>query len=132
MNEELTSFIIKELDRHHHRRKIIQKVCEKGGLHWKEAERLFILIEARHKNTAVIPQTPVLLFWSIGMLIIGIGLLAYNTEILFVLFQENILGQTLSLQGNSYRMIGLFAGAGITAVGMASLWKALGSIFPNC
>lgn len=132
MNEELTTFIIKELDRHHDRKKIIQKVSEKSGLNWKEAERLFILVEARHKNTAVIPQTPVLLFWSIGMLIIGIGLLAYNGEILFAVFQRDILRQILSLQDNSFRMIGLFAGAGITAVGMACRWKALGAIFPNC
>ena len=132
MDKELTTFIIKELDRQHDHRKIIQRVCEKGGLNWKEAERLFILVEARHKNATVIPQTPVLLFWSIGMLIIGIGLLAYNGEILFTVFQKEVLRQTLSLQGNSFRMIGLFTGAGLTAVGMASLWKALGVIFPNC
>ena len=132
MNDELTAFIIKELDRRHDRRKIIQKVCEKGGLHWKEAERLFVLVEARHKNTVLIPQTPVLLFWSIGMLIIGIGLLLYNTEILLAFFQKDALAQTLNLQGSSFRMIGLFTGTGITAVGMACLWKALGYIFPNC
>jgi hypothetical protein len=132
MNDELTTFIIKELDRQHARKKIIQNVCKKGGLHWKEAERLFVLVAARHKNTAVIPQTPVLLFWSIGMLIIGIGLLAYNTDIFLAVFQKDVLAQTLSLQGSSFRTIGLFAGAGMTAVGMACLWKALGSIFPNC
>jgi hypothetical protein len=132
MNDELTTFIIKELDRQHDRKKIIQKVCKKGGLHWKEAERLFVLVEARHKNTAVIPQTPVLLFWSIGILIIGIGLLAYNGEILLAFFQKDVLAQTLNLQGSSFRTIGLFAGAGMTAVGMTCLWKALGSLFPNC
>ena len=132
MDEELTTFIIKELDRHHDRKKIIQKVCEKGQLNWTEAERLFILVEARHKSTAVIPQTPVLLFWSIGMLILGVGLLAYNTEFLFALFQQGALAQALSLQGNSYNLIELFAGAGLTAVGMACLWKALGVLFPNC
>lgn len=132
MNDELTTFIIKELDRHHDRKKIIQKVCKKGGLYWKEAERLFVLVEARHKNTTVIPQTPVLLFWSIGILIIGIGLVAYNTEILVAFFQKDVPAQTLSLQGSSFRTIGLFAGAGMTAVGMACLWKALGSLFPNC
>lgn len=131
MNDELTIFIIRELDRHHDRKKIIQKVCAQGGLNWKEAERLFILVEARHKNSTVIPQTPVLLFWSIGMLIIGIGLLVYNGEILFGVFQKDVLRQILSLQGNSHGMIELLAGAGITTVGLASLWKALGSIFPN-
>ena len=132
MDKELTTFIIRELDRHHDRKKIIQKVCEKGQLNWREAERLFILVEARHKSTAVVPQTPVLLFWSIGMLIIGIGLLAYNGGILFTVFQKDILGQLVSLQENSFRLIGLFAGTGLTTVGMACLWKALGTIFPNC
>ncbi len=132
MNEDLTTFIVKELDRQHDRKKIIQKVCEKGRLNWKEAERLFILVEARHKSTAVIPRTPVLLFWSIGMLILGTGLLAYNTEFLFTLFQKGALIPTLNLQGNGYTLMELFAGAGLTAVGMACLWKALGILFPNC
>jgi hypothetical protein len=132
MNEELPIFIIKELDRHHDRRKIIQSVCEKSGLNWKEAERLFILVEGQYRHTAVIPQTSVLLFWSIGLLIIGIGLLAFNGGILLTIFQRHVLRQILSLQDSSFRMIGLFAGAGITAVGMACLWRALGAIFPNC
>ncbi len=132
MNEELTNFIIRELDRHHDRKKIIQKVCEKSGLNWKEAERLFVLVEARHKSVTVIPQTPVLLFWSIGMLVIGIGLLAYNGGILATVLQKDIFRQLVSLSENSFRLIGLFAGTGLTAVGMACLWKALGTIFPNC
>ncbi len=132
MDDKLTNFIIRELDRHHDRKKIIQNVCEKGKLNWKEAERLFILVEARHKSRAVIPQTPVLLFWSIGMLVIGIGLLAYNGGILFTVFQKDVFRQLLSLSENSFRLIGLFAGTGLTAVGMACLWKALGTIFPNC
>lgn len=132
MNDELTHFIIMELDRHHDRRKIIQNVCEQSGLNWKEAERLFILVEAQHKSIAVIPQTPVLLFWSIGMLIIGIGLLAYNGEILLTVFQKDVLNRMLSAQGYSFKMLGLLAGSGLTAVGMACLWKALGTIFPNC
>ncbi len=132
MNEDLTHFIVKELDRQHDRKKIIEKVCKKGGLNWKDAERLFTLVAARHKSTTVIPQTPVLLFWSIGMLILGIGLLAYNREIFLAVFHKDVLIQMLSLQGNLYGMIELFAGAGLTAVGMACLWKALGTIFPNC
>ncbi len=132
MNDKLTTFIIRELDRQHGRTKIIQKVCQKGGLSWKDAERLFVLVEARHRNTAVIPQTPVLLFWSIGMLIIGIGLVAYNTDILFAFFQKGVFTAFLSVQGNTYRMTGLLAGTGLTSVGAACLWKALGTLFPNC
>ena len=66
MDKELTAFIIKELRKHRSRKEIIRKAYERGGLSWKEAERLTILIEAQHKGSLAIPQTPWLLFLSIG------------------------------------------------------------------
>ena len=38
MNEELTALIIKELKKHRDRTHVTQKVCERGGLNWKQAE----------------------------------------------------------------------------------------------
>src|SRR5574338_326457 len=107
MNEELTTFIIKELGKHHDRKEIVRKVCEQSPLDWKEAEQLIILVEAQHKRTIAVRQTPLLLFLSIGTLLIGIGLLAFNLEILFAFFQKDVLGQVLSLQSSYYRILGL-------------------------
>lgn len=125
MNEDLTSFIIKELGKPADRKEIIRRVCKEGGLHWKEAERLVILIEARHYRTTATRHTPVLLFLSIGLLLVGIGLLASDIEILFALFQKEMVSLSSS------HFIGLISGFGITTAGMLGLWKALGYIFPH-
>ena len=131
MNEELTSFIIKELSKQRGRKDIIQRVCEREGLHWREAERLIVLIEARHRRSITTPQTPWTLFLSIGTLILGIGLLAFNLQIVLAFFQKDVLAQVLSLQSNSYQVIGLLTGLGMTVGGMIGLWKAFGVIFPE-
>jgi hypothetical protein len=131
MNDELTTLIIKELGRQRSRQDIIQKVCERGELDWKDAERLITLVESQHKRTIATRQTPLLLFLSIGTLLIGIGLLAFNMQILFAFFQRDVLGQILSLQSSYYRIIGLVTGLGMTVGGMVGLWKAFGAIFPE-
>lgn len=131
MNDELTTLIIKELGRQRSRQDIIQKVCERGELDWKDAERLITLVESQHKRTIATRQTPLLLFLSIGTLLIGIGLLAFNMQILLAFFQRDVLGQILSLQGSYYRIIGLVTGLGMTVGGMVGLWKAFGAIFPE-
>ena len=131
MNEELTTLIIKELGRHHDRKEIIRKVCEQGGLNWHEAEQLIVLIEAQHKRTIAVRQTPLLLFLSIGTLLLGIGLLAFNLQILVTFFQKDVLGQILSLQSSYYRIVGLITGLGMTVGGIVGLWRALGAVFPE-
>ncbi|HLO27627.1 MAG TPA: hypothetical protein VK249_00740 [Anaerolineales bacterium] len=131
MNEELTTLIIKELGKYQDRKQVIRKVCEQGGFNWKEAERLIILVEARHRRTMRVHPRPLLLFLSIVTLFLGIGLLAFNMQFLLALFQKNVLGQTLNLQTGNYRIMGVIAGSGITAGGLVGLWKAFLSIFPD-
>jgi hypothetical protein len=131
MNEELTTFIISELGKHHDRKNIIRRVCERGGLNWRDAERLIILIEARHKGRIVVRKSPWLFFLSIGILLLGIGLLTFNLQIVLAFFQKDVLGQVLSLQSNSYRVMGLITGFGMTIGGLVGLWKAFGDIFPK-
>lgn len=133
MNKDLTTFIIKELSKRPNRKEIVQKVCKKGGFPWKDAERLVILVEAQHKRTIseYRSQSPLLLFVSVATLLLGIGLLVYNMQTLFVVSPKAVLEQILSLRNNSYQLIELGAGMGLTIGGLVGLWKALGSIFPN-
>jgi hypothetical protein len=131
MNDKLTALIIKELSRQHDRRDIIQKVCEQGELDWTEAEQLIARVEAQHRRTIAKSQTPLLLFFSIGTLLLGIGLLAFNMQVLAAFFQKDMLEQVLSLQSSYYRVLGLFTGIGMTVGGMVGLWKAFGAIFPE-
>jgi hypothetical protein len=92
---------------------------------------LVVLIEAQHKRTIATRQTPMLLFLSIGTLLLGIGLLAFNIEILMAFFQKDLLGQALSLQSSYYRFLGLITGLGMTIGGVIGLWKSFGAIFPD-
>ena len=131
MNEELTAFIINELSKHRDRKDIIGRVCERGGLNWKDAERLITLVESNHKRTIATRQAPLLLFFSIGTLLLGIGLLAFNMQILLAFFQKDVLGQILSLQSSYYRVLGLITGLGMTVGGLVGLWKAFAGIFPE-
>ena len=131
MNEELTTLIIKELGKHHDRKDIARKVCEQSGLNWKEAEQLIVLVETQNKRAIAGRQTPLLLFLSIGTLLLGIGLLAFNMQILTAFFQKDVLDQVLSLQSNYYRILGLFTGLAMTAGGLVGLWRAFEAIFPE-
>jgi hypothetical protein len=131
MNEELTAFIVKELSRHHDQKDITHKVCERAGLSWKQAEQLIRLIEANHRRTIKVQQAPMLLFLSIGILLVGIGLLAFNLQILLAFFQKDVLQQILSLQSSAYRTIGLVTGFGMSIGGLIGLWKSFETIFPE-
>ena len=131
MNQELTSFIIKELAKRSDRKTIIRKVCERAELAWKDAERLIALVEAQHRRSIKIPRTPWLLFLSIGTLLLGITLLAINLQIILVFFQKDVIEQVLGMQGNAYRVMGVITGLGMTVIGLTSLWKAFGIIFPE-
>jgi hypothetical protein len=131
MNDELTTLIINELSKHHNRKDIIRKICERGGITWKDADRLVTLVEARHQRTIAQRQTPLLLFLSIGILLLGLGLLGFNMQILFAFFQKDVLGQVLSLQSTYYQILGLITGLGMTVGGLVGLWRAFGAIFPE-
>lgn len=133
MNKDLTTFIVKELSKRPNRKEVVKKVCKRGGFPWKDAERLVILVEAQHKHeiSEYRSQSPVLLFVSVAALLLGIGLLLYTLQMFFAVSPEDILAQAMSLRDNSYRLIELGGGVGMTVGGLIGLWKALGSIFPN-
>ena len=131
MNEELTTFIVKELGKYQQRKTIIRKVCRRSGLTWRDAERLIVLVEANNRRTTIVHPTPPLLFLSIGLLSLGIGLFAFNIHVVVAFFHEDMLRQLLTLQGASYQIIGLMIGIGMTVGGMIGLWRAFGAIFPD-
>lgn len=131
MNDELTTFIIKELSRQRNRREIVQRVCKRGGLSWKQSQQLVILIEAKYNRSTMAQQAPLLLFLSIGVLILGIGLLGFNLQVLLEILQTDVLGQVSNLQSGSYRVMGLLTGLGMTVGGLVGLWKSFGTIFPR-
>ena len=131
MNHELTAFIIQELSQQRDRKDIVRRVCERAELPWKDAERLILLVEAQHRRSIKIPRTPWLLFLSIGILILGTGLLALGLQSILGYFQKDILNQVLSLHSNAYQVMGLITGLGMILGGLIGLWRAFGVMFPE-
>jgi hypothetical protein len=131
MNQDLTPFIVKQLSKCP-RREVVRKVCKKGGFSWKDSERLVILVEAQHQReiSEYRSQSPLLLFVSVAILLLGIGLLIYNMQILYPFSAQGFSEQIMSLPDNSYWLIALGTGLGMTVAGLVGLWKALGAIFP--
>ena len=129
--EELINLIIKELGRHRHRQEIVRKICEASTLSWSEAERLIAEVEEQNQRKIATRQGPLLIFLSIGTLILGIGLLAYNVELLVAIFNRDLLGQILALRSGYYRLIGLVTGLAMTIGGLYGIWTTLASFFPD-
>lgn len=129
--EELTNLIIKELSRHKDRKEIVQKVCEQSTLNWSEAERLVEEFASQNKRKIAARQSPLLIFLSIGTLVLGIGLLAYNVKFVMDFFQKDTMGQILSLQSGYYRVATLVTGVGMTIGGFYGMWNTLAALFPD-
>jgi hypothetical protein len=130
-NEELTQLIIKELSQHHERSEIARKICEQTTLSWSEAERTIAEVEAQNRRKIASRQGPLLIFMSIGTLVIGIGLLAYNLELIIAIFNLELLDQILSLRSGYYRLAGLVTGIGMVIGGLYGSWNVMASFFPE-
>ena len=130
-NEELTGLIIKELGKNHNHQEIVRRICEASTLNWGEAEKLVQEVEVQNRRKIAVRRGPLLVFLSIGTLVVGIGLLAYNIEVLMAIFNRDLLGQILSLQSGYYRILSLVTGAGMTIGGFYGLLTKLGSFLPD-
>ena len=129
--EELSKLIIKELSQHHNRNDIITKVCDQSTLTWKEADNLITEVQAQNKRKITARQSPILIILSIGTLLLGVGLLAYNIQFLIGFFQKDTVGQILSLQSSYYKLAGLITGLVMTVGGFYGLWKTLTGLFAD-
>ena len=130
-NEELTNLIIKELSKHRERKEITRIVCEHSYLNWNEAEKLVEEVATQNKRTIATRQSPLLIFLSIGILVLGIGFLAYNVQFLMDFFQRDTVGQILAVRGGYYRLAGAVTGLGMTVGGFFGLWKTIATLFPD-
>ena len=130
-NEDLSNMIIKDLGRHHDRQEIVRKICEQTNLSWGEAENLIAEVEAQNRRKIATRQGPLLMFLSIGSLLLGIGLLAYNMEVLIAIFNADLMQQILSLQSGYYRLASLLTGLGMTVGGLYGVWTTMGSFFTD-
>jgi hypothetical protein len=130
--EKVTEFVISELGKHHSRNEIITTLCEKGRLHWSEAEKLVQEIEAEHGHTITARQSPIIIVLGVGLLIIGIGLTIYNAIFFINFFQTQheviSVNSVFDARAIYYRSGALIAGILMIIGGLSGSWKTISDL----
>lgn len=129
MNEDLTQRIVNDLARHRSRNEIIRAVCEESSMNWPEAERYVQRVEAEHAHSIARKQSPLMIFLSIGSLLIGFALLAYGAEFFMAFFSGSPLSAILSLRSAYLRLAGSLTGLGMVIGGLIGLYNTLTRYF---
>lgn len=129
MNEDLTQRIVNDLARHRSRNEIIRAVCEESSMNWPEAEQFVQRVEAEHAHAIARKQSPLMIFLSIGSLLIGAAMLAYSAEFFMALFHEQALEMILSARSGYLRLIGALTGTGMVVGGLIGLYDTLVAFF---
>ena len=129
MDEKFTDLIIRELGKHRSRNELIRSVCEQGAVNWQEAERLIKQVEEQNKRKIAARRSPLLLFLSFGILVIGVALLIYNLQFFIDFFQRKTLDQLLGAYSAYYRIAGLLTGFGMIVGGLIGVWQTLSPFF---
>lgn len=125
MDEQLVQRIVSDLGKHRSRNELIRWVCEQTGMNWPDAEKLIQQVEQERRRTIARRQSPLLIFLSIGTLLIGIALLIYGMEFFLAFLQGSTLDQVLSLRSAYLRLIGGVTGLAMLAGGLIGFWKTV-------
>ena len=117
--EEITAFIVAELAKHHPPKDITISLCEKARISWADADKLVRQVQASHGREIAARQSPLLIFFSMALLIVGLGAIAYGV----ISFTEGVVSRS-TLQ---YFLLGL----GLVLGGIIGLWSTIAALFKS-
>lgn len=129
MDDKLTQRVVNDLAKHRSRNEIIRMLCEDGGMNWREAEGFVAKVESEQAHTIARKQGPLMIFLSIGSLLIGAVLLAYGAEFFMALLQGDALSVVLSARSAYLRLAGSLTGLGMIIGGLIGLYDAFKRYF---
>jgi len=120
--KEATDFVIRELGKHHQRNDIIQRICEVGGINWREAEKFVQQVEAENKGAIALKQSPLITLIGIGTMIGGLLVMILivaetlqGTIIFFLSFPVPYLGN----------IVYFFTGLAMMVAGIWGIWDTV-------
>lgn len=130
--EKATAYIIKELGKHHTRNEIITALCEQMGLNWREAGQLIQEVESQHGRTIAARQSPLIIIFAIGLLIMGIGLTINNTLFFMDFFQSKnyvlSVDNALEIRTAYYQAGSLLVGISLIIGGVLGSWQTISKL----
>ena len=115
--EEITAYIVKELVIHHNPKDIALTLCEKTKMPWSDAEKLVRHVQSTHGQEIAVRQSPLLIIFSVGLLVVGLGSIVFGISII----DHDGSGNRLST-----RMV--FIGIGMILGGIIGLWNTIASL----
>ena len=131
--EKATEFVIKELGKHHDRNEIIRALCEQMGLNWGEAGKLVQEVEAGHGRAIAARQSPIIIVFGVGLLIVGLGITCYSSVFLISFFQSGhdalSIDNALDMRSAYYRFGSLALGISMIIGGLVGSWQTIASLF---
>ena len=129
MNEQITQRIVNDLAKQRSRNEIIRMVCEESSMNWGEAEQFVKTVEAEHAHTIARKQSPLMIFLSVGSVLIGAALLAYGAEFFIAFFKGDALSAILSVRSAYLRLAGSLTGLGMVVGGLIGLYNTFQRYF---
>ena len=131
--EKATEFVIRELSKHHNRNDIIKALCEQMGLNWREAGQLVQEIESQHGRTIAARQSPIIVIFGVGLLVLGLGITCYNTMFFINFFQlphdSLSMDNALDIRAAYYRAGALLVGVSMIIGGIVGSWETISKLF---
>ncbi len=118
--QQATDFVIRELGRHRQRNDIIQKLCELGGVDWREAEKFVQQVEAENSSAIALKQSPLVTIIGLGTALAGLGLMLWMVGetlhgTVFILFYVPWLGN----------LTYFFTGLAMMVGGIWGMWETI-------
>jgi hypothetical protein len=114
--EEVIQYIVKELGKNRNPKDIVITLCEKTKMPWAEADKLVREVQSSHAGDIAAHQGPLLLVFSVVLLILGIGMIFMSSTTL----SEGVMPKS------SLRF--LLLGSGLLLGGIIGLWKTISSL----
>lgn len=71
--EEAIEYIVKELAKNRNPQDIVLTLCERAKMSWPEAEKLVQEVRSSHGREIMTRQSPLLIIFCVGLLILGLG-----------------------------------------------------------
>ena len=123
MNEQLTQRIVSDLAKQRSRNEIIRMVCEQEGMDWPQAEKFVQQVETEQAHTIARKQSPLMIFLSVGSVLVGMALLYLGLDYVMGYFRGQALEELLNFRTGLARIAGGVTGIGMIVGGLIGLYK---------
>jgi hypothetical protein len=126
--EEAINYVIQELGKHKSQNDIIVALCQQTGMAWSQAEQFVNQVQAEHQHDISSRQSPLLIGISVGLIIVGLGLIFSNVDYFMGLFNQDVMGLALSARSAVIRIGSILTGLGMAVGGSIGLREPISEL----